>query len=497
MGKRYLIGVDVGTTGTKALLFSEDGQLHGQAYQDYPILTPQVGQSEQRAEDWWNAVLNVIQSVCRGKNVQQSVAAICLSTQGGTVVPVNSTGTPLRNAIVWNDTRCAAQKASFLKEVGTDTAMYEKSGWKLGQNLPALEIRWIKENEPEIFEKTAMFLTVPDYISLKMTGIAAVDPSNVGINQLADISTLTYDAQLLQFAGVTQKQLPVIRQSGEVIGNLLPEAAEALGLSTQTVLVAGAHDQYAVALGAGAMRKGDILIGSGTCWVVTAIHDAADFAGGLSQSVAAVPGLWGSLWSLSTGGVCLDWLRKNIAIGKLDEPLDYETLNENVAQCKAAEEGLFFFPFTGTSGEGTAFTKATFTGLDLYHDRFHMARAVMEGVAFQIVWMMEAFSAKPGENGIKLTGGATKSSPWVQILADISGLPIRIPEVADLACVGAAILAGKGSGVYQSLEEGYGQLAIQETVVYPQADAHTRYATLLDQYKQQARALCEVYGNQA
>lgn len=496
MGNRYVIGVDIGTTGTKALLFSVDGQLQGQAYQDYPISTPQVGQSEQRSEDWWNAVVTVVRSVCQGKDIQEKVAAISLSTQGGTVVPVDENGEPLRRAIVWNDARCAVQKASFLEEVGPDKTMYEKTGWKLGCGLPALEIRWLKENEPEVFQNTAMFLTVPDYISLKMTGIGAVDPSNVGINQLADIRTLTYDEELLRFAGITENQLPAIVSSGDVIGNLTERAAADLGLSTKTLLVAGAHDQYAVALGAGATRKGDILIGSGTCWVVTAIHDVADFTAGFSQSVTAVPELWGSLWSLSSGGVCLDWLRKNLAVTKTGETLGYGTLNEGVAGCKAAEDGLFFFPFTGISGDNRSFTKASFIGLDLCHNRFHMARAVMEGIAFQVVWMLRAFSAKPGKDGIKLTGGAARSSVWVQMLADISGLPVRIPEVPDLACVGAAILAGKGSGLYQSVEEGYAHLAVRETVVYPNPDAAARYALLLETYKQQAAALHDVYCNE-
>ena len=495
MEKRYLIGVDVGTTGTKALLFSEDGALLGQAYQDYPILTPQVGHSEQNAGDWWNAVVTVIRSVCDGKDIGERVAAISLSTQGGTVVPVGQDGEPLRPALVWNDARCEAQKEAFLKEVGPERVMYEKTGWKLGCGLPALEIRWLRENEPALFEKTALFLTVPDYISLKMTGIPAVDPSNAGINQLIDIQTLRYDEKLLRFAGITEKQLPKLVRSGERIGHLTREAAETLGLSEKAVLISGAHDQYAVAMGAGAMKKGDILIGSGTCWVVTAMGDAPDFESGLSQSVSAAPELWGSMWSLSTGGVCLDWLRKNIAAGHNGEALDYATLNAEIPRRKAAEDGLFFFPFTGIHGEG-AFTKATFTGLDLSHDRFHMARAVMEGVVFQIVWMLEAFAAKPEEAGIKLTGGAGRSAPWVQMLADISGLPVRIPEVADLACVGAAILAGWGSGIYGTPEEGYGKLSVKETAICPDPEGVKAYAGLAERYKQQAKALRKAYENQ-
>ncbi len=493
MGKRYLIGIDIGTTGTKALLFSEHGELLGQAYRGYPLFTPAVGQSEQRAEDWWGAVVETVRLLCNESGVGDRVAAISLSTQGGTLVPVDEAGVPLRNAIVWNDARAKAQKDTFLKEVGEGALMYEKTGWKLGNGLPAMQIRWLKENEPEVFARTAKFLTVPDYLSFKMTGIAAIDPSNAGINQLADIRTLTYDSALLRFARITEDRLPAIKQSGEVIGHLLPEVAEELGLSTDTVLVAGAHDQYAVALGAGAVQSGDILIGSGTCWVVTALSDKLDFSGGLSQSVAATAGLYGSLWSLSSGGVCLDWLRKNIAAKEASEAIDYDTLNEGVADRKAAKEGLFFFPFTASAGEGAAFEKATFTGLDLSHDRFHMARAVMEGVVFQIAWMLESFPQKPTSDGIKLTGGAAKSRPWVEMLANILGLPVRIPAVADLASVGAAILAGVGGGVYPSVEVGYKSLSIPETVILPQEKESARYAPLFEQYKKQAGALRDLY----
>lgn len=171
--------------------------------------------------------------------------------------------------------------------------MYEKTGWNLSGGLLALGIRWMRDHEPENFQKTAWFLSVPDYISAKMTGIPAVDLSDAGINQLTDIRKGAYDEELLRFAGIREEKLPQIVHSGEVIGTLTEAAAAELGLTTEVVLVAGAHDQYAVALGAGAVKTGDILIGSGTCWVVTAIGDKPDFDSGLSQSVAAVPGKWG------------------------------------------------------------------------------------------------------------------------------------------------------------------------------------------------------------
>ena len=350
-----------------------------------------------------------------------------------------------------------------------------------------MQIRWMKDHEPELFEKTAYFLSVPDYIAYRMTGIMAIDPSNMGINQLGNIRAGAYDPQLLAFAGIREEQLPKIQPSGTPIGKLIPVAAAELGLSESVLLVAGAHDQYAVALGAGACQKDDILIGTGTCWVVTRISDRADFASGLSQSVAAAPGLWGSLCALSSGGVCLDWLRKNILSDGAGEGIGYEQLGREVACRAAAKDGLFFYPFTGFAADGTFFKKGTFSGMDLSHDKYHLARAVMEGVAYQILWMLECFQAQP--QALRLTGGAVKSRLWCQMVADMSGLPVKIPETADLGCVGAAILAGIGSGIYGDAQQGYARMAIREETILPDPSQSTMYRRQEKLYRQLAGQL--------
>ena len=491
---KYLLGIDIGTTGTKSLLFSEEGTLIGSAYRSYPTAMPGLDRREQDPEDWWRAVVETVREVCTEPDICRNVAGISLSLQGGTMAPVDENFYPVRPAMVWSDKRCDAQKEAYLREVGEAETMYRKTGWKLGDCRNACQIRWMRDNEPENFARTRMFLSVPDYISWRMTGIAACDLSDAGINQLADIRAGKYDPQLLAYAGIMEEQLPKLLRSGEVIGNLTAAAAEELGLTTDCILAAGAHDQYAVALGAGACKAGDILIGSGTAWVVTAISDEPDFESGLAQSVAASPGMWGSLRSLGSGGVCLEWWRKNLAVGESEELMPYDVINREVSQRKAAENGLFFFPFTGGCTAQKSFSKGTFVGLDLSHDRFDMARAIMEGVAFQIVWMMEAFRAKPSSEGLKLAGGASRSEVWCRLVADIAGIPVRIPEVADLACVGAAVLAGVGCGVFPSQEEGGRRLAVGERVVRPDPEASPRYRELLEQYKQCAERLGAVYG---
>lgn len=490
----YLLGIDVGTTGTKAFLFSEDGREIAHAYRSYPTQSPEIGWREQDPEHWWQAVKATIREVCRDPAQACAVAAIALSSQGGTLVAVDHAMHPVRPAIVWSDKRCDAEYDAYIREAGDARTMYETTGWHLGKSQNAMQIRWMRAHAPEQFQAAAMFLSVPDYLSMRMTGIAAVDLSNAGINQLADIRKGCYDACILRFCGITERQLPKLVHSGDVIGHLTPQAAAELGLSTQTVLVAGAHDQYAVALGAGLCKEGDMLIGTGTCWVVTAIAGTPDFRSGLSQSVSAVPGKWGFLWSLPSGGVCMEWLRSSLAGGENGNSLSYEAINAEAANRRAAENGLFFYPFSGRAAHNQSFTRASFIGLDLSHDRFDLARAIMEGVAFQIVWMMETFSVQPSKEGLKLAGGACKSELWCQILADIAGLPVRIPEVSDLACVGAAILAGTGCGLYGDTTEGYAKLAVRERVLQPDPVRAGMYRELLKRYQQYAAHLGAVYG---
>ena len=169
-------------------------------------------------------------------------------------------------------------------------------------------------------------------------------------------------------------------------------------------------------------------------------------------------------------------------------------INEEVAKRKAAEDGLFFYPFSGNAAPDRRFPKASFIGLDLSHDRFDIARAIMEGVAFQAIWMMESFKTKPSKEGLKLAGGASKSPLWCQMVADITNLPVRIPEVADLACVGAAIMAGTGCGIYSSVEEGYKRLAVRERVIQPDPERAALYEKLYAEYKKCAGLLGTVYG---
>lgn len=491
---RYLVGVDVGTTGTKSMLIREDGAILAHAYEAYPLSAAAPGWSEQDPRLWWQAVVKTVRAVARSVAPPGRVAALSLSTQGGTLVPADEEGRPLRSAIVWNDTRCASQQAAFSDALG-EAYMYQVSGWQLGRGLNALQIARLREEEPELFKRTAYFLSVPDFLSWKLTGVPAIDWSNAGINQLTDIRTGLHDRDILAFAGIDQPQLSKLVYSGQPIGCLSDAAAEALGLPADVLLVAGAHDQYAACLGAGLLSPGGVMIGSGTAWVVTAIQDAPDFSKGFAQSRAAIQGLWGSLVSLSTGGVSLDWLiTRVIGLEAADGKPDYATVNRRVSEREPGTNGLMFFPYFG----GVSFPlpkahwRAGFTGLDLSHDRYDMARAVMEGVACHVAWVLEHFSIAEDQE-IVLSGGAGKSGPWRQMLADILDRPLRVPAHSDLPCIGAAVLAGTGSGVFASAEEALGRIAQEETRILPIADHAARYRAHQQAFRERALALASLY----
>lgn len=494
---KLLIGIDVGTTGTKSVLVQEDGTLLGRAYEGYECDNRPGGFSEQDAEALWQAVANTVKEITKDPELRKRVVGISLSTQGGTLVVVDEDGNPIHPAIVWTDHRCKEEREEMLRTV-SEQEVYEKTGWSLGVGLNALEIMWLQKNKPEVFRKAAKFLSVPDYITYKLTGKYAIDLSNAGINQLADIQKKCWDPALIKAVGITEAQLPELFDSGDVIGTLSQAAQEELLLPADAVVSAGGHDQYCVALGAGALNDGDVFIATGTAWVVTGIFEKPHFDTQvrLSQSRHTVKGMWGSLISLGTGGVCLEWLRKNLNMIGEDQKglISYRELDNMAKEKGIGANGLFFYPyFSGASYPiRDSAGRAAFLGLELAHDRFDFARAVMEGVTYQIVWTLEAFQTSDIK-ALKLVGGATNSPLWVQMVADISGMPILIPEIPDMACIGAAVLAGIGAGVFQSAQEGYRKLATRERKVEPIQENVEAYRPLYERYRKGAHYLADCY----
>lgn len=442
MTEDLLLGVDVGTSSVKVVLCRPSGEVVARTDASYRS----AGWREQDPSDWWDALVDATRHALRSETASGGrVVALALSTQGGTLVPVDDHARPTRPAILWSDTRCVAERALVADAVGEEK-VFDLTGWRLGTALNLLQIIWLGRNEPESFGATRRFLSVPDYLALRLTGQPVLDPSNAGVNQLADYRKGDWAPELLAAAGIDDSALGEILPAGAVVGPLLAEAAEALGLRTGIAVVNGGHDQYCAALGTGTVTPGEILIGSGTAWVVVAVTDKpqpdANPAGCVSRHV--VPERFGNLVSLEAGGASLEWWRRLLARGRPLPEWDEIT----AATVPDPDRTPVFLPFLhGCSFPAVApQLRGVLHGLEADHDAVDVSTAIMAGVACQTVWTLQSYSADPGRP-LLVSGGAARSRVWIQLLADIAGRSVRIATESHAAALGAALLAGSGVGL--------------------------------------------------
>ncbi len=465
-----MIGLDIGTTAAKGALVSASGQVLAQAGFHYPLARPRPGWAVQNADDWRRAAARLVRILTAG--APGAVRGIGLSTQGGTLVPVNAVGLPLCGALSWADTRAAAQQAVFEREIGAK-AIYELTGWQLCGGLNALQILWLRNNKPDLFNAASQFLSVPGYLTRWLCKRAAEDISSGGIEQLADVRAGSWSEEVLGLLGIGTERLAELVLPDEAAGTLCVEAAQELGLNTDVVVAAGGHDQYCAALGAG-IAANQALLATGTAWAALALSDAPRLDENLNLAFGrhVAPGLWGTMLALESGGACLEWLRENTALRGADGALP--PLNEVdalAAQSPAGARGLLFYPyFSGSpypAGGGAAL--AGFAGLGAHHGPAELARAVMEGVACQAVWMLDALPLPAGAE-LTLTGGAARSALWAQIVADMARRPVAVPQFADVGCLGAAVLAGAAAGLY-TVAQGAAALKTGRRLVTPGPNA--------------------------
>lgn len=497
-----LLGTDIGTTGTKTILVNEFGQILASAYKGYRVYAEKPGYAEQEAEDWWEAVVYTIRECIKRIDRKDDIKAISLSTQGGSMVPVDENCRPLCRAAIWMDKRGYSQSKELSLQRDKDF-YYMKTGWRLSDGLNLIQIKWLKDNNPEIFKKTHKFISTVEYINCKLMGETCGDPTNAAMTQLLDIKSRKWDSEILEISGIEEKRLGTLTDSGEVVGTLSAAAAEQLGLSRQVKIVSGGHDQYCVALGAGAVNNGDVVLSTGTAWVVLGIFDKPVFDTDtyFAPGNHVVKGKWGALVSVPTGGVSMEWFKENLGLTFRNGDGSTETEKLGDIDQKALKKGpgsggVMFYPhFTGSSCPTWSLkSKATIMGLDLSHDRYNIARAVMEGVVYDVNWMLSSLK----EQGVsierlKVLGGASRSSLWTRIVADITGVPVMIPESADMACIGAAILAGVGGGIFKNFSEGCSAMIKRETEVQPDKQNRLMYEELFKKYKIRFGFLKEAY----
>jgi xylulokinase len=344
-----------------------------------------------------------------------------------------------------------------------------------------MHIAWFRDNRPEAFAATERFLFVNDFVVQRLTGRLCMNPSDAGITQLLSLDTGDWDEHLLAFAGARRDQMSPVQPSGTPVGGLTAEASQATGLARDVLVVNGAHDQYCAAVGAGVTRPGQVLLSCGTAWVVLAVPEDKESAldSGMSVSFHAVEDRWGALRSMGGVGTSLEWLLDNMWGGKeMAEGRDglYEAVNRSVGQSAPGADGLSFVPLTGGHGRTFARTGGGFLGLSLAHNRADMARAVMEGIAYELRWVIQEMRAAGlGVAELTMVGGAAESPVWPQIVADVTGVPVALPSSRQAAGRGAAILAGVGAGWFSDAEAGFAALGGQEARLAPDPDLRSTY----------------------
>ena len=490
-----LLGLDVGTTATKALLFDLQGRAVASASYTYGLLMPQPKWVEQDAEELWRGVVETTRAVLRQIGPGDRVVALSQSSQAGTTIAVDAESRPVQNAISWMDERAEVQAQRVREKWGAGW-IKQTTGWMLWGGLPLQHIAWLRENRPDLFARTRRFLFVNDFITWRLTGRFCMNPSDAGITQLMSVASSDWDERLLETAGIRREQLSPMCPSGRVVGTLTAEASRATGLPQSTLVVNGAHDQYCGAVGMGVTRPGRLLLSCGTAWVIVAVPESLEVglrSEMMSISRHAVEGRFGALRSLGGVGASLEWFLDNIWGGEArDRAAQYAAVNEGVARSPAGAKGLLFLPLAGGYAAAFGVSQGGFVGLSLGHSRDDMARAVMEGIALDLRWDLDALKEAGIEIAeLKMVGGAARSPIWPQIVADVSGVTVVLPTIKDAASCGAAILAGVGAGIFPDVEAGYAAFRGRETRLMPATENRALYDGLLVKYQELQRFLTE------
>lgn len=438
------LAIDLGTTGCRSILFDESLRELSDSYMEYALATPRAKWAEQDASVWWELTKQTMrEAVRRSGRAPSEIDGISISSQGITIVPVDSDIRPLHAALSWLDVRAERQADALRRAFGS---LFPLTGKQIDPVYSLPKILWIRENLPEVYQKTWKFLMPMDFLTAKLTGKCVTDHSMASGTLLYDLGRHCWSETILERCGIREELLPELRWSGQTAGTVLPDVADELGLRRDCVVAVGAQDQKCAAFGAG-LRPGVITVSLGTSAAVSMLHPRWDAAG--SQRIGwcgyVREGAWVTEGVINTAGVCLRWVRDTVFPGE-----GYDVINREAAEARAQGCGLLFYPYLSGPGSPDYYPESTgcFYGLTLADRRGGLALAVMEGVAFQLRVILEAMGAYENPQTLVLFGGGANSPFWCQTIADITGLRIAVPESAEAAGAGAAALAGIAAGAF-------------------------------------------------
>lgn len=505
----YLIGVDIGTSGTKTVLFTEKGEVVSSKTIEYPLYQPKNGYAEQDPKDWWNATVDSISAVLKLSGVNSAeIKGIGLSGQMHGLVMLDKNGDVLRKSIIWCDGRTALECEEITQKVGAKRLIEITANPAL-TGFTASKILWVRNNEPEIYEKCAKILLPKDYIRYMLTGEFATEVSDASGMQLLDVPNRCWSDEVLSKLDIDKDLLGKVYESPEITGVINKKTAELTGLKEGTIVVGGAGDNAAAAVGTGVVLEGKAFTTIGTSGVVFAHSNKPqiDALGRVHTFCCAVPNMWHVMGVTQGAGLSLKWFRDNlcqteIELAKQQGVDPYFILDKQAEQIPIGANRLLYLPYL--MGERTPHldpnARGVFFGLSAIHTKQDMLRAVMEGVTYSLKDCVDVFSEMNIEiNDMMACGGGGSSPLWRQMLADVYNCDVKTVSSKEGPALGVALLASVGAEIYNSVEEACkAVITIDKTQkpinenIKPYSDYHKLYTEIYPALKNSFNSLSKL-----
>lgn len=483
--RRVVLGVDVSTTGSKAVLVDESGRVVASAATPHSLSSPRPLWSEQDPREWWAAAGASIRTALQMAGLDSgAVAAVGLTGQMHGLVLLDERGGVLRPAILWNDQRTAAECDEIRARMGGRERLVAITGNDALTGFTAPKLLWVRNNEPEVYSRARHVLLPKDYVRLMLTGEYAMDKADGSGTLLFDLRAREWSPEVLAALDIPRAWLPPTFEGPEVTGRVSAEAAAATGLAAGTPVVAGGGDQAAQAVGVGAVAPGTLALTLGTSGVVFAPTDApvVEPEGRVHAFCHALPGRWHLMGVMLSAAGSLQWYRDTLAPG-----VAFDALVAEAENAPAGSEGLVFLPYL--TGERTPYpdplARGAWIGLTARHTRAHLTRAVLEGVAFGLkdcLGLMRA-AGVPAPREVRVSGGGARSALWQQILASVLEVELTPVATTEGAAYGAALLAGMGGDLWSDLPDTAVEPEAERTRPQPKQaaiyrDLYAQYAVL-------------------
>ena len=486
-----LLGIDIGTSACKVAVFDEAGKVLSQTNKEYKVYYPNPGWAEQDADEWWNAICEGIKDVLKDDKVNaDEIAGIGVDGQSWSAIPVDKDGRALYRTPIWMDTR-ARDICDKVKALIGEDEIFDVAGNDFLPSYSTPKMLWFKENMPEVFNKTALFLQSNSYIVYKLTGVYSQDLSQGYGLHFFNMKTLSYDNALAKEMGLSAELVPDLYKCDEIVGKVTKEAAALTGLKEGTPVVAGGLDAACGTLGAGVYKVGQTQEQGGQAGGMSICTDSALSHKKLILSAHVVPGKWLLQGGTVGGGGTLKWFKQEFG-----KDLSFDELTAEAEKVGAGSDGVIFLPYM--AGERSPIwnpdAKGVFYGLSFDKTRGHMIRALLEGVALSLNHNLETAS----EVGAKVDvmnamGGASNSRLWTQIKADVTGRTICVPTSDTATTLGAALLAGVGCGVYKDYDEAVTKTIVITRVQEPDMANHEIYKRSMELYLKLSGALTDTF----